>query len=54
MSTPHLVLLVDDDQDLLRAPSSVLCQRGFEVAVAQDAVAAMSAAVKLKRYVPEA
>lgn len=54
MSTPRLVLLVDNDQDLLRALSCTLRRRGFEVAVPQDAVAAVSAARKLKRHVPEA
>jgi DNA-binding response OmpR family regulator len=48
MTGSRLVLLVDDDQALLTVLSAALRQRGFEVAVAQDAVAAMSAAVKLK------
>ena len=51
MSASRLVLLVDDDQDLLTALSGALRQRGYEVAVAQDAVAAMSAAVKLRPQV---
>lgn len=51
MSAGKLVLLVDDDPDLLTALSAALRQRGYEVAVAQDAVAAMSAAVKLKPHV---
>jgi DNA-binding response OmpR family regulator len=42
---------VDDDQDLLMVLSAGLKQRGYEVAVAQDAVAAMSAAVKLRPQV---
>ena len=48
MTGSRLVLLVDDDQDLLLVLSATLRQRGYEVAVAQDAVAAMSAAVKLR------
>ena len=51
MSASRLILLVDDDRDLLTALSGALRQRGYEVAVAQDAVAAMSAAVKLKPQV---
>ena len=51
MSASRLVLLVDDDRDLLTALSGALRQRGYEVAVAQDAVAAMSAAVKLRPQV---
>ena len=51
MTAPRLILLVDDDQDLLMVLSATLRQRGYEVAVAQDAVAAMSAAVKLKPQV---
>jgi DNA-binding response OmpR family regulator len=51
MSASRLVLLVDDDRDLLTVLSAALRQRGYEVAVAQDAVAAMSAAVKLKPHV---
>ena len=51
MSAARLILLVDDDQDLLTALSGALRQRGYEVAVAQDAVAAMSAAVKLRPQV---
>ncbi len=51
MNAARLVLLVDDDQDLLTVLSAALRQRGYEVAVAQDAVAAMSAAVKLKPHV---
>jgi DNA-binding response OmpR family regulator len=47
MTASRLVLLVDDDQDLLTALSGALRGRGYEVAVAVDAVAAMSAAVKL-------
>jgi DNA-binding response OmpR family regulator len=47
--TPErLILLVDDDQDLLTALSGGLRQRGYDVAVALDAVAAMSAAVRLR------
>ena len=48
MTGSRLILLVDDDQALLTVLSAALRQRGFEVALAQDAVAAMSAAVKLK------
>jgi DNA-binding response OmpR family regulator len=51
VSASRLILLVDDDQDLLTALSGALRRRGYEVAVAQDAVAAMSAAVKLKPQV---
>jgi DNA-binding response OmpR family regulator len=51
MTASRLVLLVDDDQDLLTVLSAALRQRGYEVAVAQDAVAAMSTAVKLKPQV---
>jgi DNA-binding response OmpR family regulator len=51
MTQSRLVLIVDDDQDLLTVLSMALRQRGYEVAVAQDAVAAMSAAVKLKPQV---
>jgi DNA-binding response OmpR family regulator len=51
MTAPRLVLLVDDDQDLLMVLSAALRQRGYEVAVAQDAVAGMSAAVKLRPQV---
>jgi DNA-binding response OmpR family regulator len=51
VSASRLILLVDDDQDLLTALSGSLRQRGYEVAVAQDAVAAMSAAVKLRPQV---
>ena len=49
--TTHLILLVDDDQDLLTTLSAGLRQRGYDVAVALDAVAAMSAAVRLKPHV---
>jgi DNA-binding response OmpR family regulator len=48
MNASRVILLVDDDQDLLTALSGGLRQRGYEVAVALDAVAAMSAAVRLK------
>ena len=48
MSASRVILLVDDDRDLLTALSGGLRQRGYEVAVAPDAVAAMSAAVRLK------
>lgn len=41
-----LVLLVDDDADLVLALAAPLRRRGFEVAVANDAVNAISAAVK--------
>ena len=51
MIASRLILLVDDDQDLLTALSGALRQRGYEVAVALDAVAAMSAAVRLKPQV---
>ena len=51
MNTARLILLVDDDQDLLTALSGGLRQRGYDVAVALDAVAAMSAAVRLKPHV---
>jgi len=48
MTGSRLILLVDDDQALLTILAASLRQRGFEVALAQDAVAAMSAAVKLR------
>jgi DNA-binding response OmpR family regulator len=48
MTRPHLVLLVDDDTDLLTVLAAVLRERGYEVALAQDAVAAMSSAVRLR------
>jgi len=48
MTVSRLVLLVDDDEDLLRSLSGALRARGYEVAVALDAVAAMRAAVSLK------
>jgi DNA-binding response OmpR family regulator len=51
VTAPRLVLIVDDDQDLLVVLSAALKQRGYDVAVAQDAVAAMSAAVKLRPQV---
>jgi DNA-binding response OmpR family regulator len=51
MSLSRLVLLVDDDRDLLAALSGALRQKGYEVAVAPDAVAAMSAAVRLQPQV---
>ena len=51
MTASRLVLLVDDDQDLLMVLSAALKQRGYDVAVAQDAVAGMSAAVKLRPQV---
>ncbi len=51
MTAPRLVLLVDDDQDLLMVLSATLKQRGYDVGVAQDAVAAMGAAVKLRPQV---
>ena len=51
MTPQRLILLVDDDQDLLTALSGGLRQRGYDVAVALDAVAAMSAAVRLKPHV---
>ena len=40
------VLLVDDDEDLLVALAAPLRRRGFDVAVATDAVTAVSTAVK--------
>lgn len=48
MNRSALILLVDDDQDLLLVLSGALRRQGYEVATALDAVAAMSAAVKLK------
>jgi DNA-binding response OmpR family regulator len=42
----RLVLLVDDDGDLLAVLAAALRQRGFEVAVAGDAVAAVTTAVR--------
>ena len=51
MTPARLILLVDDDQDLLTALSGGLRQRGYDVAVALDAVAAMSAAVRLRPHV---
>ena len=51
MTSARLILLVDDDQDLLTALSGGLRQRGYDVALALDAVAAMSAAVRLKPQV---
>jgi len=42
----QLVLLVDDDRDLLSLLAATLRRRGFEVAVAADAVSAVSVAVK--------
>jgi DNA-binding response OmpR family regulator len=50
MSQSRLILLVDDDQDLVIALSGALRQRGYDVITALDAVAAMSAAVKLKPH----
>jgi len=41
-----IVLLVDDDQDLLVALAAPLRRQGFDVAVATDAVTAISTAVK--------
>lgn len=41
-----LVLLVDDDEDLLVALAAPLRRQGFDVAVATDAVTAVSTAVK--------
>jgi DNA-binding response OmpR family regulator len=41
-----LVLLVDDDEDLLVALAAPLRRQGFEVAVATDAVTAVSTAVR--------
>jgi len=41
-----VVLLVDDDEDLLVALAAPLRRRGFDVAVATDAVTAVSTAVK--------
>jgi DNA-binding response OmpR family regulator len=51
VSPGRRVLLVDDDKDLLTALSGVLRQGGYEVITALDAVAAMSAAVKLRPHV---
>jgi DNA-binding response OmpR family regulator len=42
----ELILLVDDDCDLLAVLAATLRRRGFDVAVASDAVAAVSVAVK--------
>jgi len=42
----RLVLLVDDDRDLLAVLAAALRRRGFEVAVAADAVAALTTAVR--------
>lgn len=42
----QLVLLVDDDPDLLAVLAATLRRRGFEVAVAADAVAAVTTAVR--------
>ncbi len=41
-----LVLLVDDDEDLLVALAAPLRRQGFDVAVATDAVTAISTAIK--------
>ena len=41
-----VVLLVDDDEDLLVALAAPLRRQGFDVAVATDAVTAISTAVK--------
>ena len=41
-----VVLLVDDDEDLLVALAAPLRRQGFDVAVATDAVTAVSTAVK--------
>lgn len=51
MITSRLILLVDDDQDLLTVLSGALRQRGYEVATALDAVAAMNTAVRLRPQV---
>jgi DNA-binding response OmpR family regulator len=48
VSPSRLVLLVDDDRDLLTALSGGLRRHGYEVAVALDAVAATSSAVRLR------
>lgn len=48
MSASRLILLVDDDPDLLIVLAGELRRRGYDVATALDAVAAMTAAVKLK------
>lgn len=48
MSSPHLVLLVDDDQNLLTALAGGLRRHGYRVAIALDGVAAVSTAAKLK------
>jgi DNA-binding response OmpR family regulator len=42
----RLVLLVDDDSDLVAALAATLRRQGFEIAVAADAVSAVSVAVK--------
>ena len=47
----RLILLVDADQDMLTELSTVLRQRGYDVAVAPDAVAGMSAAVRMRPQV---
>ena len=51
MTAARLILLVDADQDLLTALSGDLRQRGYDVAVAPDAVAGMSAAVRMRPQV---
>jgi DNA-binding response OmpR family regulator len=46
---PHagkLILLVDDDEDLLLVLAAPLRRQGFDVAVATDAVTAVSSAIK--------
>jgi DNA-binding response OmpR family regulator len=48
VSAARLILLVDDDPDLLIVLAGELRRRGYDVATALDAVAAMTAAVKLK------
>jgi DNA-binding response OmpR family regulator len=48
VSSSRLILLVDDDQDLLLVLSGALRRCGYDVATALDAVAAMSAAVRLR------
>jgi DNA-binding response OmpR family regulator len=42
--TPKKILLVDDDKDLLRGMSLSLKASGYQVALAQDAIAAVSTA----------
>ncbi len=49
--TGPLVLLVDDDRDLLGVLAATLRRQGFDVALAADAVSAVSVAVKQRPQV---